>query len=84
MYELNWCGIYIPIWLVCLVLGGLKECFYRSTGEHRLRRNPGPRPSPEFRLTTNLATRSRDCRRARFVVPGYGLFDEKTAAGKVV
>ena len=23
MYELNWCGIYMPIWLVCLILGGL-------------------------------------------------------------
>jgi hypothetical protein len=23
MYELNWCGIYMPIWLVCLVVGGL-------------------------------------------------------------
>ena len=22
-YELNWCGIYMPIWLVCLILGGL-------------------------------------------------------------
>ncbi len=23
MYEVNWCGIYMPIWLVCLVVGGL-------------------------------------------------------------
>ena len=23
MYELNWCGIYMPIWLVCLILGGM-------------------------------------------------------------
>ena len=23
MYEVNWCGIYMPIWLVCLVLGAL-------------------------------------------------------------
>jgi hypothetical protein len=23
MYELNWCGIYMPIWLLCLILGGL-------------------------------------------------------------
>jgi len=23
MYEVNWCGIYMPIWLVCLILGGL-------------------------------------------------------------
>jgi YtcA family len=23
MYEVNWCGIYMPIWLVCLVGGGL-------------------------------------------------------------
>ena len=23
MYELNWCGIYVPIWLLCLLLGGL-------------------------------------------------------------
>lgn len=23
MYELNWCGIYVPIWLVCLILGAL-------------------------------------------------------------
>jgi hypothetical protein len=23
MYEVNWCGIYRPIWLVCLVVGGL-------------------------------------------------------------
>ena len=23
MYEANWCGIYMPIWLVCLILGGL-------------------------------------------------------------
>jgi hypothetical protein len=22
-YEVNWCGIYMPIWLVCLILGGL-------------------------------------------------------------
>jgi hypothetical protein len=22
-YEINWCGIYMPIWLVCLILGGL-------------------------------------------------------------
>jgi hypothetical protein len=23
MYELNWCGIYMPVWLVCLIFGGL-------------------------------------------------------------
>jgi len=23
MYEVNWCGIYMPIWLVCVILGGL-------------------------------------------------------------
>jgi NhaP-type Na+/H+ or K+/H+ antiporter len=23
MYELNWCGIFVPIWLLCLLLGGL-------------------------------------------------------------
>ena len=23
MYEVNWCGIYMPFWLVCLILGGL-------------------------------------------------------------
>ena len=23
MYELNWCGIYMPIWLACLLVGGL-------------------------------------------------------------
>jgi hypothetical protein len=23
MYEVNWCGIYMPIWLVCLIFGGL-------------------------------------------------------------
>ena len=23
MYEVNWCGVYMPIWLVCLVVGGL-------------------------------------------------------------
>jgi hypothetical protein len=23
MYELNWCGIYMPIWLLCLILGAL-------------------------------------------------------------
>ena len=23
MYEVNWCGIYMPIWLVSLVVGGL-------------------------------------------------------------
>ena len=23
MYELNWCGIYMPIWLLCLILGGV-------------------------------------------------------------
>ena len=23
MYEVNWCGIYMPIWLLCLILGGL-------------------------------------------------------------
>jgi YtcA family len=23
MYEVNWCGIYMPIWLACLILGGL-------------------------------------------------------------
>jgi YtcA family len=23
LYEVNWCGIYMPIWLVCLILGGL-------------------------------------------------------------
>ena len=22
-YEVNWCGIYMPIWLVCLILSGL-------------------------------------------------------------
>src|ERR1700674_580493 len=22
MYDLNWCGIYMPIWLLCLILGG--------------------------------------------------------------
>jgi hypothetical protein len=20
MYEVNWCGIYMPIWLLCLIL----------------------------------------------------------------
>jgi YtcA family len=23
MYEVNWCGIYMPIWLVCLIFGEL-------------------------------------------------------------
>jgi hypothetical protein len=27
MYELNWCDIYMPIWLVCLILGGQKTTF---------------------------------------------------------
>jgi hypothetical protein len=28
MYELNWCGIYMPIWLVCLILGGLLSAVF--------------------------------------------------------
>jgi hypothetical protein len=28
MYEVNWCGIYMPIWLVCLILGGLLSAVF--------------------------------------------------------
>jgi hypothetical protein len=30
MYEVNWCGIYMPIWLVCLVVGGLLSVVWES------------------------------------------------------
>ena len=37
MYELNWCGIFVPIWLLCLILGGLLSVVLRKFVELILR-----------------------------------------------
>ncbi len=38
MYEVNWCGIYIPIWLVCLILGGVLSLAFGKLLQLVLRR----------------------------------------------
>ena len=37
-YEINWCGIYMPIWLVCLVVGGLLSVVFGKLIQLILRR----------------------------------------------
>jgi Na+/glutamate symporter len=37
MYELNWCGIYMPIWLVCLLIGGLVSLILGKLVQLKLR-----------------------------------------------